>query len=618
MIPCRCPYKRLSSLCRMAQLTTRGDKLNRNNMRFTYRCTMFGLFVMLTPLASLADSINWVGYQFGPPGGLGINPFGNASYFHGDNWLNYWYAGQSPGSDGDPSNDIAIFDDQFDPQGNGMPYHIYFGDFTVPAYPIFNPEADPIPGGDAIVNQLIVRNGHFTLNFTNEFGTTQGSLTTQAQLRIGDVNGTNGGITIHGGRLTTGYVAHIASNDFTKGVVEVNGAGAQWIHKSYVDLGLGGDGRITIKNGGYMEVQGGGSVIASIKDNTTGELEVLSNSQFVSDGPLFIGRGHQATGHAHGMLTVSGAGSQLKASNLQLGGNGGRGTAAISQGGSVEIAQAVTIYSNSLQASSLRIADAGSTLMTDGDLSTGTNGKDANVLVENSAIAEFRNVFINRTDEPNSGTSSMAVRSAGRLRVAESLTLFGQHGPSLLDASQQGRVEIGDVSIAASAGEIRIGAGGGLTGNGTVKGSVVLESGGDFSPGFSPGTIDILGDLALLPGSSLTLEIAGITPGLFDQINVAGTFKPAGELVVRFLNGYVPPPDLVSLPLFTTFGLGDTGFDNVRFENIDPLLIPPSWMDGSFAVATVPEPPAILTMLGCFVLVLANRSVRKCNTSQEA
>ena len=72
-----------------------------------------GCLISLLPQQSLAGmfatTINWVGYQYGPIGGTRDFPR-RASFFSGDQWLNYLVPGHS---------NSAVFDTSYDPRGNG-------------------------------------------------------------------------------------------------------------------------------------------------------------------------------------------------------------------------------------------------------------------------------------------------------------------------------------------------------------------------------------------------------------------------------------------------------------------------------------------------------------------
>jgi hypothetical protein len=95
--------------------------------------------------------------------------------------------------------------------------------------------------------------------------------------------------------------------------------------------------------------------------------------------------------------------------------------------------------------------------------------------------------------------------------------------------------------------------GGTLAGNGTINGRVVSD--GIISPGFSPGLLEITGDLDLNLASELVIELAGLLPGAFDVVAITGdlTFESAlaGTLRISLLDGFQP-------------GLGDT-FEIITF-----------------------------------------------------
>jgi hypothetical protein len=65
--------------------------------------------------------------------------------------------------------------------------------------------------------------------------------------------------------------------------------------------------------------------------------------------------------------------------------------------------------------------------------------------------------------------------------------------------------------------------GGTLAGNLTVGGDVTVQSGGTISPGSSPGIITINGNLQILNGGTLTIELDGTGANQFDHLFVNGT-----------------------------------------------------------------------------------------------
>ena len=162
-------------------------------------------------------------------------------------------------------------------------------------------------------------------------------------------------------------------------------------------------------------------------------------------------------------------------------------------------------------------------------------------------------------------------------------------------------MEIGTVSTSALSGQLRIGSGGTLAGNGTVIGDIVVEMGGTISPGFSPGLLNITGSLNLLSGSTLFLEVGGLGLGDFDRIALSGNPILGGNLSLRFINGFVPAPGS-SFSLLTWGGSASGTFDSVSITGIDPLLVNFNTAGGSFEVNVVPGPGAA-SLLGIGTLL---------------
>jgi autotransporter-associated beta strand protein len=75
-----------------------------------------------------------------------------------------------------------------------------------------------------------------------------------------------------------------------------------------------------------------------------------------------------------------------------------------------------------------------------------------------------------------------------------------------------------------------------LQGSGGIDGSLV--SNGFISPGNSPGTLTIGGNLTLKPKSTLGIEVA--SSGSFDKLSVGGAAALDGTVVVSLLGGFVP------------------------------------------------------------------------------
>ncbi len=88
------------------------------------------------------------------------------------------------------------------------------------------------------------------------------------------------------------------------------------------------------------------------------------------------------------------------------------------------------------------------------------------------------------------------------------------------------------------ADEIRIGANGVVSGNGTLQGNVV-NAGGILAPGNSPGRLTITGDL--VSSGRIDIEVAGLADGGFDVLDVHGAVNLSGS-TIRFIfsGGFLP------------------------------------------------------------------------------
>lgn len=83
--------------------------------------------------------------------------------------------------------------------------------------------------------------------------------------------------------------------------------------------------------------------------------------------------------------------------------------------------------------------------------------------------------------------------------------------------------------------------GGKLNGAGQITGSVA-SAGGEVAPGTASttGVINLTGDYSETSASKLTIKIAGLVAGQFDQLNVTGNTTLAGTFNGSFIGGYTP------------------------------------------------------------------------------
>lgn len=182
------------------------------------------------------------------------------------------------------------------------------------------------------------------------------------------------------------------------------------------------------------------------------------------------------------------------------------------------------------------------------------------------------------------------------------------------DPGGVGTLTVGDGGL-VRAGEIRVGAGSTINGNGGTLQANVSNLGGTISPGASPGVLTVDGDYSQSAGATLVMELAGTVLGTeYDHLAITGTAALAGILDVVLLDAFSPHAG-------DHFDLLD-GTLTGAFDTIDlPPLAPGLQWDttnlyttGEIAVIgpqAVPEPTTILFLgTGLATLLLASRRRR--------
>lgn len=184
---------------------------------------------------------------------------------------------------------------------------------------------------------------------------------------------------------------------------------------------------------------------------------------------------------------------------------------------------------------------------------------------------EAKTTFFNRAEfstiDVQQGT--LEVGLGGQLVAADSTTVQ-ESGTLQLNG---GTVQTPQVSIAG---------GGQLTGTGVITGNVVVGddvAGGTpavLSPGFSPGTIEIDGDLELQEDSETIIEISGIAGNPHDTIVVSGDALLDGTLQIDAIDGYVPQAG-DEFTVLTSANLDSTTFADVEAARVGDIILWPTY-----------------------------------------
>jgi hypothetical protein len=155
-----------------------------------------------------------------------------------------------------------------------------------------------------------------------------------------------------------------------------------------------------------------------------------------------------------------------------------------------------------------------------------------NLISDNGAVTFTGPVMVSSPVAVNAGTSSISF--TGSLVVSDTLQLVAGN-PVQLGTS----THLDGGTIQASPGVV-VGDGDRLSGQGSLDGELIVESGGTLVPGLSVGEIEI-GDLTLQSGAILNLDLNGQTAGSgYDQVMVAGAVSLGGSQLQVSL-GFNPP-----------------------------------------------------------------------------
>lgn len=324
----------------------------------------------------------------------------------------------------------------------------------------------------------------------NNVLTTSGTISSAGATAILFGNGSNQ-LTIQGGSISGNVTAGTGSNTLT---FALGGAGRFVVAGAYT-----GFGTATIQSGTVQVGNGGSSgAIAAASIVNNGVLAFNRSDAALAVSAVISGSGAlQQIGTGTTTLTAANTytgGTTVSAGTLRLSGAGSIGT------GGLSLASAGSFDVSGIGAAGLSLP----TLSGAGQVALGAKGLTV------TSGGSFSGAI--------AGTGGSFAVTGGTMTLAGTNTYTG--------ATQvTGGSLIVNGSIASSSG-LTVGQGGLVGGTGTLP-STVIGSGGTLSPGNSPGTIRIAGNLTLQNGSTTVMEVQGTNS---DRIVVSGTAALGGTL----------------------------------------------------------------------------------------
>lgn len=393
------------------------------------------------------------------------------------------------------------------------------------------------------------------------------------ELRIG---ATSAGLVsvFNGGRLTSA-TTHIGSTTLLSRA-EVDGLNSQW---QTGNLLMDGDFTVLIiKNGGKMasgevlipeaistaslRVDGFGVVSTNVFQPSTWSaqrftlndvrLDILKTGT-VSAGVVNLGTSAGRRGALNVVGMVGSRFSFLDVAQTLNVGNGGIGELNITDGAftsctgdvNVGIGSRGTVVVSGQDPVNLTRAELNAL----GDLTVGTLNTGVGLLtIKDGArvISETGEVGVTFGSDGGVEITGTGFSETSEWRVRRNLTVGGIASSNGLIAINGGKLNVG--------GDLNVGPNGFIQGNGTVDVGGTMNVDGFISPGLSPGTLTINGNVVLSSAGTIVAEASGQKTTDRDQLNINGNVTLGGKLVLQFTNGFAPKKGDV----FQVLNLGGT------------------------------------------------------------
>ncbi|WP_432797902.1 autotransporter domain-containing protein [Poriferisphaera sp. WC338] len=365
------------------------------------------------------------------------------------------------------------------------------------------------------------------------------------------------GITLGGIISGTGSIVRTASGDLTLNGANTFSGGitnAQGILTVGDDAALG-TGALSVTGSSTLQAGSSGIALSNATSVASGQVLTISGSNDLTMSGVVSGAGALTKSGASG-VTLSGTntysgGTTLAAGTITLGADGALGSGALTTSGDASIQS-----NDDSRAVSNNMTLGGGTTLTVG----GSNNLTLSGVL--------------------SSTGALTKSGAGILTLSGTNTYTGattvSAGTLLLTGSTSGSA-------------FTVASGATLAGTGTITGNV--NNSGTISPGTSPGTLNVVGDLTLTSSSIYDIEIvdAGTAGTDYDTIDVTGGATVAGTAAVTADSGYEPDVGDTFTVIQTTTGVTGT-FDSIT-DNLPAMFSFTQSISGNDLVLTVVGQP---------------------------
>jgi hypothetical protein len=371
-----------------------------------------------------------------------------------------------------------------------------------------------------------------------------------------------------GGRLTVGQLVNPQLLDRDAGTLDITGADLA------VDHGGIWGSAITVRDGTTLNI-GQTTTVAAI-----GLIDVQNNARFGS-----------TTLVNNGEIRLDGWTATVEAGSLQNNGmlrgygrvdgpvaNNATGNVAVGAGERLRFLGATVANAGHLSAlgSSAAMAELEFAGVT-------TNAAGTGLITGARAQMRFEGGLVNQGSVAISGGVNHiygAIENTGDIVVTAGAkaTFYG-------DIEQNGSLQVSKVGETTSRA-VFLGA---VTGAGGVTGGGEIFFEGDLRPGNSPAQVNYAADIFFGGGTTLTMELGGVTPGLqHDQIVVAGSLTLGGSLELSLIDAFTPFAGEQFTLATATAGISGA-FSDIMFPSLTGLAWAVEQTATSLSVRLVPS-----------------------------